>query len=370
MNVYMKIKPNHQIRAIYLFFLIVTLQTGVGVLTISRNVFTFSEQDSWLSILLAFVGMLIIVLVMLYILRQYESTDIFGIQIDLFGKFIGKVLGVVYIVYFSGALLSVLSAYIQIVQVFIYPTLPSFIIALLILLLVVYASLGDFKVIVGITFIFFFLTQSLFLLIYYPVVQIDWNHFFPMLQTPLSDLLKGAKSATYSLSGFEFIFLFYPLINDKKNIKLPIILGISYTAIILLITSVITIGYFSLKDLEYLEWPALTLYKSITFSFIERIDYMVVVEWMMIIVPNNILYMWGITYGVERLFNVPKKKTLFIAAIFLLICASFLDSNLAIHQLTKVISIIAFCLVFIYPLILLPIVFIKKRILKSKGSAN
>src|SRR5699024_3538240 len=92
--------------------------------------------DSWVSILLAHGFIMITVAVMFMILNQYESADIFGIQVDIFGHILGKLLGVIYVVYFGLVLVSVLATYIQVVQLFLYPTFPTYLLCILILLLI------------------------------------------------------------------------------------------------------------------------------------------------------------------------------------------------------------------------------------------
>src|SRR5699024_10596625 len=125
MEVNLNVKPGLRIRAFYLFFIIPSIQIGVGILGAPKYIFEEANQDAWLSILIAFVYMIIVAWVMFIILNQYKNADIFGIQIDIFGNWIGKLLGTIYIAFFAAELLSVLLTYIEIVQIFLYPTIPT-----------------------------------------------------------------------------------------------------------------------------------------------------------------------------------------------------------------------------------------------------
>src|SRR5690625_4098999 len=111
MDINVKVEAHVMVRAFYLFFLITTIQTGVGTMGAPRYIYKFAHQDSWVSILLAHGFIMITVAVMFMILNQYESADIFGIQVDVFGKVLGKLLGVIYVVYFGLILVSVLATY-------------------------------------------------------------------------------------------------------------------------------------------------------------------------------------------------------------------------------------------------------------------
>jgi len=367
MDVNVAVKSGVKIRAFYLFFLMVGAQLGVGTIGASRYIFTFAKQDSWISILIALLFMMLTVVVMFYILDQYENADIFGIQVDVFGSFIGKILGTVYIIYFGAALVSVLLTYIEIIQVFLYPTFPAYVISFLSLSLAIYCIFGGIRVITGAAFIFILLTQPLLFLLIDPATRMYSEHFLPILQASPQELLQGAWATTYTLSGFEMLFLIYPFIKNKEKAKLPTFLGIAYSAFILFITTIILIGYYSLRYIQHIESSLITLFKSISFTFLERIDYFVIAEWMMVILPNNILLMWGMTYGLKRLYSIKQRHSIFILAAIILVIVSIIKYDYKILRISDYVGQVGFWLIFVYPFVLLPCVMIKKKWRKKKG---
>src|SRR5699024_12109662 len=160
------------------------------------------KQDSWISILIAFLFMMLTVVVMFYILDQYENADIFGIQVDVFGSFIGKILGTVYIIYFGASLVSVLLTYIEIIQVFLYPTFPAYVIGFLFLSLAIYCIFGGIRVITGAAFIFMLLTQPLLFLLIDPATRMYSEHFLPILQASPQELLRSEEHTSELQSRF------------------------------------------------------------------------------------------------------------------------------------------------------------------------
>ena len=370
MDINLNIKKSQRIRAFQLFFIILGTQISVGILGTPRYVFADAHQDAWLSIIIAFLYMLIVIWAMFLILNQYENTDIFGIQVDIFGKWIGKLLGTIYILFFVAGLLTVLLSYIQVVQVFLFPTLPSFMMGLLLLILVIYSVLGGIRVIVGVVFIFGLLLPWVFGLLYDPITRMETAHFLPMFEASLTDLFKGAKTTAYTFLGLEILFFIYPFVENKQNAKLPFYLGTSVSSFIIFVTTIISIGYYSPNDLELMEWPVLSLFKSVSFSFMERFDYFVVAEWIIVVIPTMILLMWAITYGTKRLYAIPQKTTLYVVSILLLLICTFTKTNYQIQKVVDIVAKVGFWIVFVYPLILLPIVLIKKKLQKSKGGAK
>jgi len=370
MEVNLTVRKGIRIRAFQMFFIMVGIQIGVGIFGAPRYIFEKSHQDAWVSVLIALVYMFIVLWTMFLILNQYENADIFGIQVDIFGKWFGKLLGTIYIVFFAAELLSVLLSYIEVIQVFLFPTMPSFIMGLLLLMLVVYSVIGGIRVIVGIVFLFVLLTPWIFLLLYDPITRMEFAHFQPMFEASMTDLIKGARTTSYTFLGLEFLFVIYPFIDNKKNAKLPTYLGVSTSVFLILITTIISIGYYSPYDIDLMDWPVLSLFKSVSFSFMERFDYIVVAEWMMVTIPTMILLMWAVTHGTKRLYAIPQRTTLYVIALLLLGVACVTNKDYQIEKISDVVSQVGFWIVFVYPLVLLPIVLIKKKRQSYKGRAK
>lgn len=370
MNVNMDVKAGLSFRAFYLFFIINSAQTSVGIMGIPRLIFNEAHQDSWLAILIAYVYLMTIVIVMFSILKKYENADIFGIQVDIFGKRLGKILGTIYILYFILSLFSILMAYIQVIQIFIYPHLPTIVMGLLLLSLIVYSVLGGIRVIVGVVFIFFLLSFWILFFLYDSISRMDMTHFQPMFQASVTDLLKGARATSYNFLGIETILIIYPFIENKQKAKFFTILGMSYATILVLLGTMISIGYFSPQEIEKTNWVVLKLFRGISLPLIERLDYIVIVEWMMVTVPTLLLLMWCITHGTKRLFAIKQRTTLYSVAILLLIICSFIKYENTVEKIGYITDRIGFWLVFVYPIVLLPIVFIKKYWQKLKGRAK
>ncbi|GAB3060845.1 GerAB/ArcD/ProY family transporter [Virgibacillus ainsalahensis] len=366
MDINIKIKENLRIQAFYLFFIISSIQIGVGIMGAPRIIFIEAHQDSWIAILIAAAYIILVLFVMLLILKQYDNADILGIQVDVFGKLLGKLLGTVYIIYFAVTLFSVLITYIEVVNIFIFPSLSPVVMGTLLIILIAYSVLGGLKVIVGVCFLFFIFSNWVFLLLIEPATEIDWTHYQPAFQASFTELINGAKSTAYTFIGFEILLFIYPFIQNKQKAKLPVFAAVLWSAFIVFITTFIAIGFFSPGQLERREWSLLSLFKIQTFSFIERMDFVVVAEWMMVIIPNMILLMWGIIYGMKRLYRIPQKTSLYIVSGLLLIGTFFSQQHFQIQKIIDTTDKIGFWIVFVYPFLLLPLVLIKKKWRKRK----
>ncbi|WP_079480776.1 GerAB/ArcD/ProY family transporter [Halobacillus salinus] len=368
MNVNIEVKKSDSFRAFYLFFIVHTLQIGAGLMGVPRILFLEAESDAWLSILVGGLYLHFIAWIMIKILKEYENADILGIQNDLFGRFFGTILGCAFVVYIFLILLTVIKNYIEVVQVFIFPEIPIWLMSLFLISLMVYAVLGGLRVVVGTCFLFFFLTIWLVFTIYKPITYMDFGHFLPVLQASPTEILSGARQMTYSVLGIEVLLFVYPFVANKKHVQLPVQLAAGTTTFLVLLVTVVSIGYFSPYQLKETVWATLSLFKIISFSMIERFDFIAVSLWMMVVLPNVILFCWILQQSLHRLFRINKKKSLYGIAIMVLISSILLEYRLDINRLTDITARVGFYLVFIYPLIVYAAILIRKGWRKGRSS--
>lgn len=360
MKINLDIPKNQQFRAFYMFFIIIGAIIGVDMIGTPEIIFLKAAHDSWISIILAYFYILLLIFTMLYILRQYENADILGIQTDLFGSFISKAIGIVYIVFFASQILATLLIYIEIIQAFIFPESNSFVLGFMLLSLIVYSLLGGLRVVIGVVFVFIVLSSWLLLLLIQPAMQMEFLNFLPIFDEGIPAILDGVQATAFTFTGIEVLFFLYPFVQDKDKIGKPLFWGFTSTAFFILLLTVISIGFLSAPQLERRIWVVLNLYKLQTTPIIERLDYIVVAEWMMVTVPRVILIMWCVIYILKRMYQIPKKYSVYGLAILLLCIIPFFDQHFEIQNLIESSRIVAIRLVYIYPFLLLPLVLFKK----------
>ncbi len=308
MRINLDISKGIQIQAFYLFFLIHTMQIGAGLMGVTTHIFQPAKHDAWISILIAGLWMHLIIFVMIKLLEQYQNADLFGIQRDVFGKWINLV-----------------------------------------------------------AFLFFLLTIGLVSVLYKPITYMDMNHFFPILDVSLSELLQGTYKTTYTFLGLEILLFAYPYVKNKNKAHLSAQLGVLLTVILTFSVVFVTIGYFSPDQLNRLIWPTLSLFKIIRLPFLERFDVIAVALWMLIILPNIIIFTWVLSHNFKRLYGASEKYAIYIVSILLFIFSSLFQYRININTLTDLSAKVGFYIVFVYPLVLLPIVLIKKKLQRKRG---
>ncbi|MED2777883.1 GerAB/ArcD/ProY family transporter, partial [Bacillus thuringiensis] len=151
----MQIKINYKIAPFLVFFVIHGQQFGAGVLGFSRIIAKEAGYDAWIGVILAGVIVHCLLWVMYYMLSLVQGS-ILTVHTYIFGTIIGNILNMVFMLYFFVVSVSVLRTYIEILQVWLYPTASTFILSLVFSFLIYYIISSGFRVITGLCIISIF----------------------------------------------------------------------------------------------------------------------------------------------------------------------------------------------------------------------
>jgi hypothetical protein len=146
-----KIAERFQVSHFLVFYLIHSLQFGVGVLGFQRIIAEHTGRDAWIAVI--FSGVLVHAsLWMIYRILQDSNGNIVTVHKEVFGKWIGGLLSFLLSLYFTLIAITVLRTYLEIVEVWMFPDLNVWVFSFIFLLLVYYIISGGFRVVTGISF--------------------------------------------------------------------------------------------------------------------------------------------------------------------------------------------------------------------------
>ena len=366
MKVQYQPKPQFLLSTFLVFFIIHANQVGIGIHGFQRLIFMEARQDAWISVLIAGFATHIVVFVIIKTLQLYGSSDIYGIHHEVYGKWLGKILNSLYILYCLWIFLLILKNYIEVLETWIFPTVPVWLFSFSILLLVIYGVTGGVRMIVGVCFFSIALSLWMFGFIGYPLRFADFGHLLPVMESSLVSILKGAHKMTLTIVGFEILYVIYPYMEKKDKLQKYAHIGIAATTFLYLILMLLAISYFSPGQLLSTIWPTLSLFKIVKLPFIERTEYVAVTFWLLIILPNLMLYLWAAVRGVKRSFGISQKKTLWVFTTLIFVLSLFLNTRVKINRFNDFFASMAFYVTFCYPLVLYSFALLKKKITAHK----
>lgn len=161
----LQVDPSQQFNAYLLLFTTTAVQIGVGIYGFQSVIYKEAKQDAWISIIVSFLAAHLVVYVMFKTLEMYESNDIFGIHIDVYGKYFGNFMNLILVIYCGLAFFVIIRTYTEVINVWVFPDLSQSFITITILLLVIYTFSGGLRVIIGVCFFSYILPLWILILV-------------------------------------------------------------------------------------------------------------------------------------------------------------------------------------------------------------
>ncbi|QIZ08749.1 GerAB/ArcD/ProY family transporter [Priestia megaterium] len=324
----MQVNKRHQVSPYLVFFIVYSSQVGVGILGFQRTIAAKAGYDAWIGVLLA--GFFVQVFIWLvYKLLGSAEGDIVDVHSKVFGKIIGSFFSFIIMFYYWLASVSVLLGFIEIIQVWMFPTLPSWILSSLILVSVYYCVSGGFRVVVGISFLSFIFPQIILIVLYiFPLKEAHFTNLLPIMNHSFRDMLDAIKSSMYTLAGTETLLMFYPFIRDPKSSKKYAHLAVLFTTLLYTLSAIVSFTYYSERQLKEIIWPELTLIKIIRLSYLERFEYLYISMYLIIVTALIALLLWCSTRGLKKIFKKKQKNFLIILSLLSVVISQLINEQL------------------------------------------
>jgi spore germination protein AB len=354
------VPESRKISPFLVFFLIHSMQVGVGILGFQRIIAKIAGYDAWMSIILT--GLIVhIILWMMFKMLKIADGDMTTIHTFVFGKKIGNILSSVFILYFCLLSVTVLRSYIEIVQVWMFPELRTFWFSLVFLLLVIYIINGSFRTVTGIAFFSVVLPFYIALLFVIIIPYSDYTNLLPIFDHSIKELLLASRDMTFTVLGFETLLFYYPFIQKPEKSKKWAHFGALFTTFFCTYLAVLAYGYFSEAQLQKTVWPTLAMWKVIHLPFVERFEYIGIGNWSLVILPNICISLWCASRIAKQLFSIRQKTSVPFIATLCLIATCLISTRQQINILTDITANIGFYFNIIYvPLLFAGTLIVKK----------
>ncbi|MBT2603703.1 GerAB/ArcD/ProY family transporter [Bacillus sp. ISL-53] len=353
------VNDKYKVSPFYVFFLVHSLQTGLGVLSFQRSLAKATGTDGWISLLLA--GLIVHILIwLIYKIFSLVPGDIISANNHAFGKSIGNFFSLLFILYFFVLGMTVIIGYINVIHVWMFEEVPSWVFSLVFLTMIYYIITGGFQTITGITFLTVIVSYWLIFVPFYGLKYADFTNSLPIFDHTLLEIMKGTRSTSLSMIGFEVILMYYPFIQNGEKSQKYAQGGALATTLLMLLLYFASEVFYSEKQLALTLWPTLTMTSVIELPFIQRFEYIIVSWWAIVIMPNMVIPLWAASRGYKRLFNVQQKYPLWVMSILILLITIFFFDADSLYILYKIINPYSVCFLVLYLPFLLVFINIKK----------
>jgi spore germination protein (amino acid permease) len=355
-----QIGSSNQVNGFMLFFIIHSSQVGIGILTFQKALVEKAGYDSWIGILAGGL-MTHFSLFCIYWMLKDKQHDIEAIHRFIYGKWIGKFFTLFFIAQYVWSALTILRVYIRVLEVWMFPGIPTWFPTLLILLLIYYAVSGGFRVIVGLCFFEVMMSLWIVVTLFFPLKYANFGNLSLIPTHSFSEIWAATQIMAFSYIGFETVLVYYPFIKDGQRSRVYAYLGNAVTVLLYLFVTLICFVFFSEEQLTRTIWPYLTVAKVISFSMIQRVEFVIISLWVLVVIPNLILYLWCASRLAKQLFKVKQKYPLFLFMAIVLAVSQIVEDSQDFDMLSRMNGEFSFYINYVYiPLLFLLYLAVRK----------
>ncbi|MFG6494670.1 GerAB/ArcD/ProY family transporter [Fictibacillus sp. UD] len=360
-----QISENKQISPYMVFYMVTTMQVGVGILGFERYIAKSAGHDAWIAVVLGGLSFNIIIW-MIYRILLKENTDIVGVHRNLFGRWVGGLLSLLLLLYFISTVITVLRTYIEVIQIWMFPELGTGVIAILFLVLAYSFVVGGIRAVAGLAVLGFFITLPLFLLKYYALKDAHYTNLLPIFDHSITEILAATKGVTLNYLGFELILLYLPFLKQPEKSQKWAHFGNLFTIFTYFITIFVSFVYYNQEQLQHTIWATLTLWKIVDLPFAQRFEYAGIALWLFVILPNLCIGLWSVSRGLHRLYKIKQKSALRALLLVVFVSCILVIDRQQVDILNSSVSNIGFYILYFYIPFLFVIQLILTKVRKTK----
>ncbi|MCF2132431.1 spore germination protein, partial [Strepomyces sp. STD 3.1] len=335
---------------------------------------------AWLAILLGMGGGVILFFIYYFLFRQYPNLTLTGYTREVFGKYLGWIIGLLYVVFFIYASARTLRDFGGLMLSSTLPQTPLLAINLSFVLVMCYVLYLGIEVVGRTAEVFIVILFLLGIVGNFLVLvsgHVDLHYLQPFLEDGWKPILTTAfPLATFLPFGEMLVFTFLlPYLNRPELAKTTWLSALILSGLILSYTTSLDIAVLSVKEVERATFPLLsTIGRVELLEFIQRLDAIVVFTFLITVFFKVSIFFYSAVMGMVDLFKLENPQQIILpSGVIVFFLSMSVASNSAEHieegfNIANYYLSLPFFL--IIPLVMLFITIIRnyfnKRKLKSK----
>ncbi|MED1097975.1 MULTISPECIES: GerAB/ArcD/ProY family transporter [Bacillus] len=313
-----------------LFCLIVLFDLGTALVV---NLGASAKQDAWLAILLSAIPGVLLLLVYGSLHKLYPNLPLTGYAREIVGKWIGTLLGLIFIMDFFHLAARDLRDYGDLLSTTIFDKTPLFIIHVMMILTMIYILYLGIEVLGRMAEIYLVMMFFLGFLGIISVLlsgKINISHLFPVLEYGWKPVIITAFPYLFSFPWTEMLSftLVFPYLNNSGSVKKVGISAILFSAIILSLTAILNISVLSVDGFTRSNFPLFeTIRRVRLMEFIERLDPIVLLTLIIGNFFKVIIFFYATVICISDLFRIKNHKNLIFPIGIIILLASLTVSG-------------------------------------------
>ncbi|MFZ3588746.1 GerAB/ArcD/ProY family transporter [Bacillus sp. DJP31] len=317
-----------------LFILIFIFEMGSAIIVGIGN---DAKQDAWIAVGIASILGIGLFLFYHRLSARIEGKNLFELLEIAFGKWIGKFITFMYVIYFFYIAARVLRDFGELLVSSILPATPIEITVIMVMLIITYVLYLGLEVL-GRTSEIFFPYVILFIIgISLGIAftgEIELENLLPILPEGVSPVLKAVFPTLLTFPFGELIVftLIMPYVSNAKYVARVGVLAVLAAGGLLVYSSIVQITTLGYQMKNRSNFPLLSAAREISLlDFIERVDLLIVFIMMFGVIIKVAVFTYGGTKGLELIFNRPYRQFIFPLTMLIAYMSIFISEDFAEH---------------------------------------
>ncbi|WP_377888943.1 endospore germination permease [Alkalihalobacillus sp. R86527] len=346
---------NNTITLTQFSLLIYGTQSGIGILSLPRDLAEIGDTSSWISLFIGYLISVIASIIIIQVMKKHPQDTIIQLFRRFFGKWLGSFFSVCWIGYTTLGMFLITVTSIFIINTWVLPKTAPYLILLIITIPSFYLARNGLRIISRFSVLVFFFTSWMAFLFMYPMFTGNLLNLLPIIKDGIMPIIKSVPNITFSFLGLELLFIIYPFLDDKSKAVKGVLIANGLTLLSYLVVTFSSFIYYGPYEvLEYV-WPTLNLVKPIEFPFLERFEIIFLSFYLLILATTGIPYYFASSFSIAQLLGRKDHQlALFLILPILYVTFFFFTNSLAnLDKLGSIFNKVGLGFAFILPVFLL-----------------
>lgn len=339
---------------------------GAGILTMPRSVTqAVKTPDAWITLLLGGILIIPVVLLMVKLCQQFPGQTVFQFAGKIVGTLPGRILCMLLVLYFIIIAGFEIRSLAEVTLFFLLEGTPMWAVVLPFIWVGTYLVCGGINSIARVYQVVFPITILVLVISYAVSLRLfDINNLRPVMGSGISPVLAGLKSSILVFTGCEVTLSLVAFMQHPRQAVKAMLGGIAIPFVLYFLTIIMVIGGISIDSTITSTWPTLDLVRSfeITGFFIERLEFPLMVIWLMQMFCNFSSFFFQASLGISQLFKLSFHPVIFALVPVIFISTMVPKSLQDVFALGDFIGIMGIAL-----FVLLPVLLSLIWLLRTKG---
>lgn len=276
--------------------------------------FKFTKQSTWIVVLAAFAITILTALMYLSIAKRYPGDNLIQINDNVFGRYFGKVVSVLYIWFFFQLTIHYMYFFNSFWITFIMPETPRYAFLIMFGIVCAYAVRQGLEVIARCSFLFALIVWlTTFLLVILLLGDMKPAFLLPIIEGHFKDFVQSTHiMLTIPFCDIVVFLMIIPYTADTQKLKKPVLIGISLSALQLMIVvlrDILTLGPRVVSSAS----ASFTAARQIDLAdILTRMDILVAIALLVTVFIKVTIYYYVTVLGIAQLLNLRSYKSLVI----------------------------------------------------------